>query len=135
MATPGVLKLEVVPLDDIPALIELWYAAFTDPYILSLWPDSPGVRKWWDGAHRDDFVNKPFQRYVKVVDPTSTDDQGKARLVAWAKWDLAMPDERGPRYPAWHEDMPAEQIEGFIGKLEGGRRRVMGDEKHYCEAS
>lgn len=133
MAHPTTLKLEIVPIEEVPALTELWYAAFTKPYIRDLWPDTPGVRKWWDDTHRHDFLTKPFQRYVKVVDPETLDDQGKPRLVAWAKWDLAMPDERGDRYPPWHEDMPADQVDALIGIIEGNRRRVMGDQKHYCE--
>lgn len=135
MAPPNTFQLEAVPLEDVPALTEVWFAAFTGPYIRELWPDTPGVRKWWNDANRHDMTNRPYQRYIKVVDPETTDDQGKPRIVAWAKWDLTMPEERGPRYPAWHDDMSAEKVGAFIDTLEGCRRRVMGQKKHYCEFS
>ncbi len=132
MATPPALKLELATLEDVPALTDLWFAAFTDPDMRRLWPDTPGVRKWWDDANRNDMLNKPFQRYIKVVDPESTDDQGRARIAAFAKWDLAMPHERGRRYPPWHDDMPAHVCDAFFQKEECERQRVMGDKKHYC---
>ncbi|SPO04577.1 uncharacterized protein DNG_07262 [Cephalotrichum gorgonifer] len=131
MTTPNGLRLEAVTLDDVPALTELWFAAFTDPGIRRLWPDTPGVRKWWDDANRGDLLNKPFQRYVKVVDPESVDARGRARIAAYAKWDLAMPEERGARYPPWHGDMPGEVCDAFFVREEAERRRVMGDRRHY----
>lgn len=135
MATPNTLRLEIATLDDVPALTELWFAAFTDPGMRRLWPDTPGVRKWWDDANRNDILNKPFQRYVKIIDPESTDARGRARIVAFAKWDLAMPEERGRRYPPWHKDMPAQDCDAFFQREESERRRVMGDQKHYCARS
>ncbi|KAH6665359.1 acyl-CoA N-acyltransferase [Plectosphaerella plurivora] len=131
MTTPSTFRLEHTSVEDVPALTELWYAAFTAPYIRELWPDTPGVRQWWNDTHRHDFLTKPFQRYVKIIDTETLDDQGKPRLVAWAKWDLAMPDERGERYPAWHEDQAAEKVDAVMGTLEKNRRRVMGAQKHY----
>lgn len=132
MATPNTLRLEMATLDDVPALTDLWFAAFTDPQMRHLWPDTPGVRKWWDDANRNDMLNKPWQRYIKIVDTESTDPQGRERIAAFAKWDLAMPDERGRRYPPWHEDMPTHACDAFFQREESERRRIMGDQKHYC---
>lgn len=134
MTVPNNLLLEKVTLDDIPTLTELWYAAFTTPGVLHLWPDTSGVRKWWDDANRGDMLSKTFQHYIKVVDPKSKDGQGRPRIAAYAKWDLAMPQERGPRYPAWSKDMPTEDCDAFLEKLENQRQQVMADyKKHYCE--
>lgn len=121
--------------DDTPAMADLWFAAFKDPDISRMWPDTPGMRKWWSDANRGDMLSKPFQRYIKVVDPGSVDDQGRARVVAYAKWDLAMLEDRGSRYPPWHEDMPAEENDAFFAREDAERKRVMGDLKHYCEIS
>jgi hypothetical protein len=132
MTTPNPLKLKPITLEDNAALTELWFAAFSDPEIRQVFPDTPGVRKWLEDANRHDMLNKHFQRYVKVVDTTSTDDQGRLRIAAYAKWDLAMPDERGRRYPPWHEDMPADVCDAFFLKEEKNRMRVMGDKKHFC---
>ncbi|KAK3363176.1 acetyltransferase [Lasiosphaeria hispida] len=132
-ANPQALKLEGATADDIPALVEIWFAAFhTDPTLARLWPDTRGVRKWWEDANRDDMLNKPvFHRYIKIVDTESADLQCEPRIAAWAKWDLSMPEERGRRYPPWHEDMPAGECDVFFGREETERRRVMGGLKHF----
>lgn len=132
MAPTSGLRLESVTLDDIPALTEVWFAAFTDPELRRLWPDTPGVRGWWDEANRNDLLNKPFQRYIKIVDPQTLDAHGRPRIAAFAKWDLSMPEERGQRYPPWNKDMPATVCDLFFQREEKERRRVMGTEKHYC---
>ncbi|KAF5013960.1 hypothetical protein FDECE_89 [Fusarium decemcellulare] len=131
--TVNSLILEEATVDDVPALTELWYAAFTDPGVRHLWPDTPGVRKWWDDANREDFINKKeFQHYIKIVDPKSKDGRGRPRIAAYAKWDLATPKERGPRYPPWSEDMPIQACDAFIERLENSRLQVMaGQKKHY----
>lgn len=135
MAATNSLRLEAVTLDDVPAITEVWFAAFTDSDMLRLWPDTPGVRKWWHDAIYTDILNKPFQRYVKIVDTEATDIHGRARIAAYAKWDLAMPAERGRRYPLWHEDMPGQDCDAFFQREENERRRVMGGQKHYCARS
>lgn len=132
MAAPQSLRLETATIEDIPELTKVWYAGFTDPGLLRFWPDTPGIRKWWDDATRHDMLNRPYQRYVKIVDPNTTDAEGRARIAAFAKWDLSMPSERGARYPAWHPEMPGDEIAAFIQREDDERNRVMGDEKHYC---
>ncbi|KAJ5594628.1 uncharacterized protein N7459_000836 [Penicillium hispanicum] len=135
MAAPTSLKLEPVTLDDVPAITELWFATFTDPDMQHLFPDTPNIRQWWDDANRQDLLNKPFQKYLKIVDPECSDDQGRPRLAAYAKWDTAMVDERGRRFPPWHADTPASDADALFNRFESNRRRVMGDEKHYCKGT
>ena len=132
MPSPKSLQLATVTLEDVPTLTEVWFAAFTDPGLRRLWPDTPNVRKWWDDANRNDILNKPFQHYIKVIDPESNDSQGRTRIAAFAKWDTSMPSERGRRYPPWSEDMPGDECDVFVEREEIERRRVMGDLKHYC---
>lgn len=127
------LRLKEVTLEDVPVLTEVWFAAFTDPEIRRIWPDTPAVRNWWTEGNRHDLIHKPFQRYVKVVDPDSKDVNGRPRIAAFAKWDTSMPHERGRRYPAWTEDQPGQVCDEFIAKEEAERLRVMGDQKHYCK--
>lgn len=126
------LQLEPVTLEDIPDITNLWYGAFTEPAMLHIWPDTPGVRQWWDNANRKDLLHKPHQRYIKIVDTKSVDAKGRPRIAAFAKWDLAMPEERGRRWPPWHGDMPRQDCDDFLAGLESERKRVMGDVKHYC---
>ncbi|KAJ5731744.1 acetyltransferase [Penicillium malachiteum] len=132
--TSSTLKLEPLTLEDVGALSELWFAAFTDPSMTEVFPNTPGVREWLENASREDLANKPFQKYVKIVDTEAVDSQGRPRVAAFAKWDLAMPEERGRRWPPWHEDMKGDTAEKFFQILEGNRTRVMGDQKHFCMA-
>lgn len=132
MNSPNPLRLEPATLEDVDVLTELWYQAFTEPAMRHIWPDTPGVRKWWDEVARSDMLDRPYQRYMKIVEPDSRDAHGRPRIVAFAKWDLAMAEERGRRWPAWHEDQPRQECEEFLATLERNRRRVMGEGKHYC---
>lgn len=132
MTSSSNLRLEPLTIEDNAALTELWFAAFSEPILRRVFPNTPGVRQWLEDANRHDLLNKPFQRYVKVVDPQTKDDQGRPRIAAYAKWDLSMPEERGRRYPPWHEEMPSELCEEFFLKEEANRRRVMGNQRHYC---
>lgn len=129
---PHPLALETLTLEDIPALTELWYAAFTDPELRRVFPDTPAVRQWLTDANQHDIIHKPFQRYIKVIDTTALDDKGRHRIAAYAKWDTSMPEDRGTRYPPWHEEMSAALCDEFFRKEEENRKRVMGDRKHYC---
>ncbi|KAJ6111518.1 hypothetical protein N7523_007579 [Penicillium sp. IBT 18751x] len=131
VAEESPLVLERATQEDVPALTTLWYEAFTDPAARHIWPDTPGVRQWWDDANREDMSERPFQHYVKVIDPKSKDANGRPRIVAYAKWDLSMPDERGRRFPPWHEDMDKQDCDDFVAKLEGNRQRCFGDTKNY----
>ncbi|CAI7572732.1 unnamed protein product [Penicillium pancosmium] len=131
MATKAPLQLEPLTLEDTPALTELWFAAFTDPELRRVFPDTPAVRQWLTDANQHDLTHKPFQKYIKVIDPISTDQQGRPRIAAYAKWDTSMPEERGGRYPPWHEEMSASLCDEFFRKEEENRIRVMGEKKHF----
>ncbi|KAL4762084.1 GNAT family N-acetyltransferase [Aspergillus foveolatus] len=131
--TPSTLKLSPVLPADIPALTTVWFAAFTDPAIRQLFPDTPGVRWWLTAANQHDLHSKPFQKYVKIVDSSARDEHGQEheRIIGYAKWDLSTPEERGSRYPLWHHDMPAAECEVFFEREDRERRRVMEGLEHY----
>lgn len=122
------LKLDTVVPEDSAALANIWLAAFADPASRTLFPDTPGVRNWLESAISYDLLQRPFQHYVKIVDPSSSH-----RIAAYAKWDLSTAEERGSRYhPPWHADMPADLCEAFVKRGERNRERVMGKQKHLC---
>lgn len=129
------LVLELATAEDVPAIIDVWFAAFTQPTIRKLLPDTPGMREWHRDWHLGNFQNRPDTKYLRIVDPESKDEQGRPRIVAFGVWDLAMPEERGRRFPPWHPDCPQDACEEFITTLESERKRVMGDEKNYCMES
>jgi hypothetical protein len=130
-STTNSLVLEPATLEDVSDITEVWFAAFTQPVIGKIFPNTPGMHQWHRDWHQGD-IQKPHYRYLRVVDTESKDEHGRPRLVAFGKWDLAMPDERGRRFPIWHADSPYQECEDFIEELEQARKRVMGDEKHYC---
>jgi hypothetical protein len=133
-STTSSLVLEEATIEDFPAIRDIWFAAFTQPVIGELFPDSPGMRQWvLNDWHLNDFKTRPFQKYLRVVDTASRDEQGRPRVVAFGKWDLSMPQERGRRFPQWHPSSPYERCEELINSLDKERMRVMGDEKHYCK--
>lgn len=133
MTIPQTLTLERCTLADMPQLSTIWFAAFTDPSLRRLWPDTPLVRAWWDKANTDDFVHRSDRQvFLKVVVHCSHSDTSiSPRIAGYAKWDLCTPTQRGQRYPDWCADMPAEECETFFAREEAERRRVMGDEEHY----
>lgn len=113
---------------DLPAITDLWYRAFGPSGFLTLIPDTPGVRQWWNEANGHDLHHKPTAYYWKVVD-TAAPEQG---LIAYAKWDLESAEERGDRFPAWHADMNQQGCSEFFGKLEAQRKGLLGGKKNYC---
>ncbi|KAJ5484229.1 acetyltransferase [Penicillium expansum] len=130
MAALSLLKLDLVTVEDSSSLMDLWFAAFSDPGSRRLFPNTPGVRKWLEDAIYQDLLQRPFQTYLKIVDLGSKGADGRPRIAAYAKWDSSTPKERGPRYPPWHDDMPKELCQAFVGRGESNRKRVMGDLGH-----
>ncbi|KAE8349876.1 acyl-CoA N-acyltransferase [Aspergillus coremiiformis] len=124
-STPSTLRLEEITLDDIPQMTEVWFRAFGTPHNLILFPDTPGVRAWWDETNRHDLLNRPYQKFIKVVDSAKP-----SCIVAYGKWDLE-PDQCGERYPPWHEESNSEICSEFFGGIENQRRNVMQGRRHY----
>lgn len=126
------LLLLPATVDDIPSLIDVWYKAFSpDKDLLRLFPDTPEMRKWMADYHALDFATKPYQYYLKVVDPEATDDKGRVQVLAYAKWDTAMRNVRGARFPPWAAETPSEECTAVFDMLDANRDRVMGEAKHY----
>lgn len=120
-------KIEPVTLEDIPALTELWYTAFSIKENLQMFPNTPGVRQWWNEANSA-ALEKPDMRMLKVIDMQSPD-----RIVAYAKWNLAA-HKYGARYPPWHEDSDQELCAKLFGLTQEYRERVLGSQEHYCRS-
>ncbi|KFY26987.1 hypothetical protein V491_01093 [Pseudogymnoascus sp. VKM F-3775] len=125
------LVLEPATAEDIPAMIEIWFAAFTQSSITKLLPDTPGMREWHLEWHHRNFQTIPSIKYLRVVDTASKDEQGRPRIVAFGVWNLGIPEEQGRRFPPWHPDCPQEACEDLISGLEKERKRIMGDVRNY----
>ncbi|KAF5856145.1 hypothetical protein ETB97_007828 [Aspergillus alliaceus] len=117
--------LEEITPDDILNITAVWFRAFSTPGNRELFPDTPGVRDWWNKATLYDLLNRPFQKYLKVIDPAHPDE-----IIAYGKWDLD-PDACGERFPPWHTESNAELCNQFFGGIECQRRNLMRGRKHY----
>lgn len=123
------LKLTFAEIQDVPELVKLWYQAFESPAIRAIWPDTPGVRQWWDATIRHDMLNKPREKYLKVIDTARRGD-----IVAWARWSLQTAEERGSRYLPWHQDMDAGHNNTYFQDLETSRARLVGGGRNnFCK--
>ena len=128
---PNPLVLEAVTVEDVPDIVELWFAAFQQPIITTLWPNTPGMHDWWRDWHLSNLKKANF-KYLKVVDTDSKDANGKPRLIAFGVWDTSMAEDRGVRFPPWHPDSDPKGCDLLLETLEAERKRVMGTQKHYC---
>jgi hypothetical protein len=124
--TLSTFEIKVVEPEDIPTITELWYNAFSIPQNLKMFPDTPGVRQWWDEAHRQDILHSPQRRYLKVVDITLP-----GFIVAYAKWDVN-PQQSGQRFPPWHEESDRKACNELFGTLVKERNKLFGDKQFYC---
>lgn len=124
------LRLEPATEEDIPDITELFFLVFNDPLMSEVMPNTQGVRDWFSETNRIDMATKPYQKYMKVVDPNTPD--GRPKLVAYAKWDMSMPDTRGPRFAPWDPDQPADKCDQFFGGMEEQRKKNYGDREHFC---
>ncbi|KAJ5885377.1 acetyltransferase [Penicillium taxi] len=122
------LQLKHMTSDDVPAAVDVFYESFTN--LQDIFPDTLKTRQWLHGLFLDDILNKKAMHYLKIEDTKSMNEQGLPRLIAFAKWDYSMPEDRGPRFSPWSEDQSKEACDAFFNKLEKERKRVMGDEVH-----
>ncbi|KAE8381705.1 acyl-CoA N-acyltransferase [Aspergillus bertholletiae] len=125
MANWSTLSICEVALDDIPQITEVWYRAFSTPHNLELFPDTPAVRSWWNKNISYDLVNRPYQKYIKVVDAACPGE-----IIAYAKWDL-QPDECGERFLPWHPESNAELCAQLFGGIELQRKSLMRGCRHF----
>jgi hypothetical protein len=119
------MTLEPLAEADTSAVVSLWYAAFHTPEMRRLFPDTPGVRQWWQENIRNDLRRKRAQQYLKVVEG--------GQIIAYAKWDLASPEENGDRFLPWHPEMDSEACDQLALQTTWTRKSVTGFRKHYCE--
>ena len=119
-------QLHPLTADDLPALVQLWYDAFSIPINLRLFPDTPGVRAWLEDYHRASLARSD-QHYLKITaDPASSPP-----LVAMVKWDFNT-TAPGHRFPAWPVDSDQGFCDAFFGSMDEARRHIMGPRPHYC---
>ncbi|KAL6228633.1 hypothetical protein BDW75DRAFT_235754 [Aspergillus navahoensis] len=107
--TLSTFEIKVVEPEDIPTITELWYNTFSIPQNLKMFPDTPGVRQWWD----------------EVVDITQP-----SFIVVYTKWDLN-PQQSGQRFPPWHEESDRKACNELFGMLVNKRNKLFRDKQFY----
>ncbi|RAL03360.1 GNAT family N-acetyltransferase [Aspergillus ibericus CBS 121593] len=118
-------QLHPLTADDLPALVDLWYDAFSIPINLRLFPDTAGVRAWLAAYHRAS-LERPDQHYLKIT----ADSASSPPLVAMVKWDFNT-TAPGHRFPVWHADSDRPFCDDFFGSMDEARRTIMGPRPHY----
>ncbi|KAJ5532622.1 hypothetical protein N7494_009174 [Penicillium frequentans] len=120
------LTLQPVTESDIPSLSELWYKSFSIPINLLMFPNTPGIRAWWNEANGHDLLHNPHRKYLKVVDPVPV----PGAVVAYAKWDLD-PQHSGARFPEWHAESHRETCDLVFTVLDEEKRTFFGERRFY----
>ncbi|EIN03976.1 acyl-CoA N-acyltransferase [Punctularia strigosozonata HHB-11173 SS5] len=116
---------------DVPELTSIYLASFVDPFSLTLFPRTPGVRAWWEQDLAQGFAD-PNVRMLKVVDDAS------GRIAAFAKWVLPPPqgeeeneEEKGEALPEWPEDADGQLCQSFFAGLLEAKKRLMGPRPYF----
>ncbi|KAF4458807.1 acyl- N-acyltransferase [Fusarium albosuccineum] len=80
--------------DDVPQLVDIYFAAFRDDLDLLIFPDTKSNRKWWSKSLRSD-VSDPDVLVLKAVERVGDVET----IVAWTLWELWDEEDLG----AWSE--------------------------------
>ena len=116
-------------LSDVPALINVYMRAFTQPISLATFPRVPSVHSWWEARIAKAFEIEPGARFIMV---TNAEDE----IIAFAKWVVPVPggeSDVAEALPEWPEGSDRKLCDAFYGGLARERKRIMGNRSHYCE--
>jgi hypothetical protein len=120
---------------DLLGINDIFYEGFQDPFILRMFPNTPGIREWWAEANGNDMLNRAADRYLVMKDMAADE-----RFVGYAKWQCPTGDHRSeeeffPRFPPWHSDSDAEFNDRFFDAIKSARLNYYeekGEKQHYC---
>ncbi|KAJ3541886.1 hypothetical protein NM208_g4389 [Fusarium decemcellulare] len=69
--------------DDVPQLVDIYFAAFRDDLDLLIFPDTKSNRKWWSKSLLSD-ISDPDALVLKAVERVGDAET----IVAWTLWEL-----------------------------------------------
>ncbi|KAJ5355141.1 uncharacterized protein N7496_012353 [Penicillium cataractarum] len=116
---------------DAPKLAEVFFAAFSDRFNRTMFPDNPEVRVWMEKNLLCGEGIAENQIMLKVTDPSNPDV-----VTAFAKWirpssgSSADPD-RHEEPAVWPESSDGELCDRFFGTMDGHHKDVMEGRPHY----
>lgn len=118
----------------IPSIVNVSLAAFSDPVIRTIYPDSPPAREWLASSINFSMTSSPdSQNTIYMI---ATED-AKGEIVAFGKW-IVIKD--GEKLKDWRErlplplavDMSEEKLDWFDGAMKKQHEAIMGERGHYC---
>jgi hypothetical protein len=124
--------------DDIPGMVDVWYKAFNDPGILTIFPDSLSGREWITKSISQMMNDEKKNTVYMIITENSKEDTAKGKVVAYSQW-IVHPG--GGPIPPWHkrwiadlpEDMKEEVVDGiFFQPMARQHAAVTGERPHYC---
>lgn len=117
---------------DAPRLAEVFFAAFSDRFNRTMFPDNPEVRVWMEKNMLCSEGVSENQIVLKVTDPSNPDV-----VAAFAKWirpssGSSADHDRHEAPAVWPESSDGELCDRFFGTMDGHHKDVMKGRPHYC---
>lgn len=118
---------------DAPKLAEVFFAAFSDPFNRTMFPDNPDVRAWMEKNILCGESMPDDQIMLMVTDPSNPD-----AVAAFAKWvrpssvSSADRDRQAEAPVEWPERSDGELCDRFFGTMNGHHKEIMKGRPHYC---
>lgn len=140
-------KVQPTTLSDIPQLVDIYLAAFSNnAFGSAVFPDTPAVRQWWIETLSHELRHQKgvaMYNLVEYADGTDTpvfanNDQSlqKKNIIAFAKWlrpmegvDPAEAVEIPTQLPAGCDE---QLFQRYFPELNRRHRACMGTEAHWC---
>jgi hypothetical protein len=118
---------------DAPKLAEVFFAAFSDRFNRTMFPDNPDVRTWMEKNILCGEGMSDDQIVLMVTDPSNPDV-----VAAFAKWvrpssvSSADHDRQAEAPVEWPESSDGELCDRFFGTMDGHHKEIMKGRPHYC---
>lgn len=118
---------------DAPKLADVFFAAFSDRFNRTMFPDKPDVRTWMEKNILCGEDISENQIMLKVTDPSNPDV-----VAAFAKWvrpssvSSAEHDRQAEVPAVWPESSDGELCDRFFGTMDGYHKEIMKGRPHYC---
>ena len=130
------LVVEKAQEEDIPQLLDIFYAAFhDDPWDLIMFPQvpPPEARTAATNRWRKEISTHPHITFLKVVD---TDDDGE--IIAFARWHVyraerSKRDWQDMTRRDWDEGTNVDAANEFLDAVRRKRQKVMRGQPHCCK--
>ncbi|KAL4931810.1 GNAT family N-acetyltransferase [Aspergillus undulatus] len=121
---------------DAPAITSVYFSAFTNDLSNRIMPNTPDVAAFqtalFQKAAEDSQAGRATD-LIKIVgtSPDQSQDPVIAGFALWKFFEADSDDEKKEEETQWPQNSDAELCESFFSKVDGERRRAVGDQPHY----